>query len=81
MAINDRWIGILVMTTAGHTWGLDGRCTCGKRLSDISFAAYDPSWVGQPDIAHTLNLNHAEQKEIARDVEAIWAAAVDGAKV
>ena len=66
--------------TAGHTWGLNGFCSCGTRLSDISFAAYDPAWIGKPDIAVTGTLTTNEQGEIKAEVERVYAA-IDGARV
>lgn len=61
------------MVTAGHIWGTGGFCSCGKRLSDISFAAYGPEWIGQVGIAHTGGMTANEQSEIARDVDHIYA--------
>lgn len=59
---------------AGHLFTSEGRCSCGKRLSDISFVYGDRSWIGQPDIAHTGLLNEAEYGQICGEVERIFAA-------
>lgn len=67
--------------TAGHTWGLNGFCSCGKRLSDVSFAAYEPHWIGKPEIAHTTHLTAMEQAEIREEVERVYDLAMDGARV
>ena len=67
--------------TAGHTWSLNGFCSCGKRLSDVSFAAYDAGWVGQTGIAHTGALTVTEQAEIRNEVEHVYSAAMEGARV
>lgn len=64
--------------TAGHLWGPDGHCTCGKRLSDISYAAYGPEYIGKVGIAHTGGLMLTEQSEIARDVDHIHAMIMQG---
>lgn len=61
------------MVIAGHVWASDGRCVCGKSLSDISFAAFDPYWVGQLGVAHSGALTLGEQNEIAGAVERLHA--------
>jgi hypothetical protein len=68
------------MSIALHNFGPDGRCTnknngekpCGKRLSDISFAAYDREWLGKQEISCRGALLEDEQREIMIAVEAIW---------
>jgi hypothetical protein len=65
------------MVVAGHVWTPDGRCVCGNRLSDISFVAFDPYWVGKSDIAHSGSLNLAEQVEIAAAVDRLYGATRD----
>ena len=67
--------------TAGHTWSLNGFCSCGKRLSDVSFAAYDPNWVGKTGISHVGGLTATEQVEIRGEVERVYVAAMEGARV
>jgi hypothetical protein len=65
---------------AGHVFTLDGKCACGRRLTDIGFAAYDAEWVGKSDIAHTGTLTAHEQTEIRDAVEAIYSHAMEGAR-
>ncbi len=67
--------------TAGHTWGLNGICACGKKLSDISFAAYELHWLGKSDIAHTAHLTAIEQAEIREEIERVYDLAMEGARV
>jgi hypothetical protein len=57
---------------AGHIFGTDGKCGCGKRLCDISFAAYGQEWINQTGIAHSGSLIEREQVEIALACEAIF---------
>lgn len=57
---------------AGHTFsGFDGRCTCGRRFSDISMFTHD-SDAGKPDIAHSGLSNIAEINEIRGENQRIW---------
>jgi len=66
-----------VSTIAGHTFsGINGFCECGRRLSDISFAAYDRTWVGKSGIAHTASLTETEHQQILAAVEALYARAM-----
>ena len=65
---------------AGHTFDMNGWCSCGKRFSDISFAAYGEEWIEKLDIAHSRGLTETEQKQIAAEVERIHAAAMEGAR-
>lgn len=57
-------------TIAGHVFGLEGRCSCGKRFSDVSGAT--PQHVGTHGIAHTAHLTAAELGEIQAEVQRIW---------
>lgn len=69
---------------AGHNFGLNGTCTldiCRKRLSDIAFAAYDPAWIGMGDIAHTGTLTLNEQTQIRSELDRVFGAVMEGAKV
>lgn len=66
---------------AGHIFSMDGRCSCGRKLSDIAFAAFDPEWIGQTNIAHTGTLTIHEQAEIASELDRLHDAAMEGAKV
>ena len=66
---------------AGHVFRFDGRCDCGKRLSDIAFAAYDAEWLGKPFIAHSGGLSIQEQSEIAGELDRLHGAAMEGARI
>jgi hypothetical protein len=63
---------------AGHDFG-HGRCSCGRRLADIAWAAVEPSaaCVGQPGIAHVGNLTTTERDQIVAAVEAMRAATIE----
>lgn len=63
-----------------HTFGLDGRCACGKQFADIAFAAYDPCWLGKTGISHSGELTLHEQSQIRDEVERIYAMATEGAR-
>lgn len=56
---------------AGHTFNLDGRCTCGRTWPQIAGATLED--VGQKHIAHTGELNTKEAGKIADERERIWA--------
>lgn len=63
---------------AGHTFvGLDGRCSCGKRFSDISGAG--PENVGKPDWAHAAHLSFDELQQIVAERERMWGTVVGSA--
>lgn len=55
---------------AGHTFGIEGRCTCGLRFGDISGAG--PEHINKPHWAHSGNLTQHELTEIQAEVRRIW---------
>jgi hypothetical protein len=58
------------MTIAGHAFGIEGRCSCGRRFGDISGAG--PEHVNKPHWAHQGNLIESELIEIQTEVKRIW---------
>ena len=65
---------------AGHDF-IGGACACGRRFSEIAFAAYGDEWVGKSGIAHSGDLSTTEQGEILAEVERIHGAVADGARL
>jgi hypothetical protein len=63
---------------AGHTFSLEGKCTCGKRFGDISDARREH--VGKPDWAHSGTLTEHELNEIIAERERIYDLAMEGAR-
>lgn len=56
---------------AGHTFDLNGRCTCGRTWAQIAGTTLED--VGQKHIAHVGELNTKEAEEIAEKRERDWA--------
>lgn len=56
---------------AGHSFGIDGKCSCGMRFADVAVA--DKLDIGKPMHCHTGNLTEIEYNEIARERDRIWA--------
>ena len=66
-------------TPAGHTFDLLGRCTCGRRESDLY--GVTRADIGQPNIAHVGNLTETEYLQIEKFLEdrreKAWRATMD----
>lgn len=66
------------MTIAGHSFtGLNGRCSCGKQLGDITWTT--EADLEKPDIAHQGNYKAYELAEVRAEVARIWELTVNAA--
>lgn len=64
-------------TIAGHSFGPEGRCSCGIRFADISGAGSEH--LNKPHWAHQGNLIERELEEIQTEVRRLWALVVGAA--
>jgi len=55
---------------AGHTFSLEGRCSCGLKFADISGAG--PEHLNQPHWSCQGNLVSYELAEIQAEVRRLW---------
>lgn len=58
------------MTIAGHDFGIEGKCSCGKTFADIAGARREH--LSKEGWAHRNGLTETELMEIQTEVARIW---------